>query len=101
MYVLGHYATWCRWLESCLINLCQWSQAHSLEQKVENGFFGCREELTFVLCKKEKQNKVLKCRIVYVFPWSLICEGRNFNILTTFHKIDVVQGCWIIYKQLT
>ena len=45
MYVLGHYAKWRRWLESCLINLCQWRQAHSLEWKEDNGFIGCREEL--------------------------------------------------------
>ena len=40
-------------------------------------FFGCREELTFVLSKKEKQNKVLKCRIVYIFPWSLFVTERT------------------------
>lgn len=44
----------------------------NFERKEDNGFIGCREELTFVLCKKENQNKVLKCRIVYVFPRSLI-----------------------------
>lgn len=64
MYVLGHYAKWRRWLKSCLINLCPWSQAHSLERKEDNGFIGCREELTFVLGKKEKQNKVLNCRLL-------------------------------------